>query len=245
MAMDNKILEVNHLGITFGGLKAVDDLTFHVKEGEILGLIGPNGAGKSTTFNMLSGALKPTTGEIFYRGEAIQGIKPWKVCKKGVSRTFQKIKVFADMTVLENAMAGTFLNTHDKKIAIQRSEGVLERVGLNDKKDNLAKNLTLADRKKLEIARSLCNDPDLLLVDEMMCGLTTKEMESMMKLLRDLSAEGKTLIVVEHIMAVIMSLSNRLIVLDHGQLIAEGEPKEVGKNERVIEAYLGGHYATN
>jgi branched-chain amino acid transport system ATP-binding protein len=240
-----KILEVNQLGINFGGLKAVDDLTFHVQQGEILGLIGPNGAGKSTTFNMLSGALKPTKGKIIYRGEEIQGMKPWKVCQKGISRTFQKIKVFADMTVLENAMVGTFLKTNDKRAAIRKSEEVLETIGLVDKKDQLAKNLTLADRKKLEIARTLCNDPDLLLVDEMMCGLTNQEMEEMMKLLRELNAAGKTLIVVEHIMAIIMSLSDRLVVLDHGQLIAEGTPQEVGKNEKVIEAYLGGQYATN
>jgi len=239
------LLEVRELGIRFGGLKAVDNVSFRINRGEIVGIIGPNGAGKSTTFNMLAGALTPTSGKVVYEGREIQGKSPWEICKMGISRTFQKIKVFGDMTVLENAMVGALLHTSRVPAAREKAMEVLEQLGLHKVSGFKAKNLTLADRKKLELARALCNDPKLLLIDEMMCGLTQAETKDIMDLLIRLNKQGITMIVVEHIMAVIMKLSERLIVLDHGELIAEGTPEEVGRNEKVIKAYLGGHYAAS
>lgn len=243
--MSETVLEVRDLGIRFGGLKAVDGVSFQIKKGEIVGIIGPNGAGKSTTFNMLAGALKPTSGSILFEGQEIQGKSPWEICKLGISRTFQKIKVFADMTVLENAMVGALLHTSHVPTAKQKALEVLRDIGLEQVKDFKAKQLTLADRKKLELARALCNNPKVLLIDEMMCGLTQQEMKEIMDLLLRYNQQGITMIIVEHIMAVIMKLSERLIVLDHGVKIAEGTPSEVGRNEQVIKAYLGGHHAAS
>jgi len=235
------MLEVKNLSKHFAGLKAVNDVSFHIDKGEILGLIGPNGAGKTTIFNMITKVYPLTSGEIHFNGKRIDDLKlPSDVCKAGVGRTFQLVKPFGGMSVMQNVMVGAFNTTRNTAKAKEKSLESMERVDIINLKDQLAKSLTTVDRKKLEVARALASDPLLLLLDEVMAGLNPSEVEAMLPLIRKLRDDGVTIFVIEHIMAVIMNISDRIIVLHHGEKLAEGTPEEVTKNEKVIEAYLGG-----
>ena len=233
------MLEVHGLTLRFGGLVAVNDLSFDVNEGEMIGLIGPNGSGKTTTFSMLSGALRPSAGTITFNGERIEGLKANKVCSKGLARTFQVVQPFPDITATENVMIGAFVNTGGARQAEATARDELERVGLTPKADTLAKELTLLQLKRLEIAKALATEPKLLLLDEVAAWLTSTEVDVMLQLVRQLNTEGITCIIVEHVMRFVMNLSHRCIVIDFGSQIAEGTPEEVLNNPAVHEAYLG------
>jgi branched-chain amino acid transport system ATP-binding protein len=236
------ILEIEKLSKSFGGLAAVSELTIAVEAEEILGLIGPNGSGKTTVFNLITGFLKPDTGRVAFKGVDITNAPNHAVCQRGIARTFQLVKPFAHMTALQNVMVG---RTHGRKPARnlkqakQESEEILNFVGLGDKGQIPSHNLTLADRKKLELARALSTKPELLLLDEMMAGLNPSETADAMRLINEIRNSGITLIVVEHVMRAILGLSDRIMVLNVGLKIAEGTPQEIVKDRRVIEAYLG------
>jgi branched-chain amino acid transport system ATP-binding protein len=231
------MLEVSGLTRYFGGLAAVNDLSFTLDRGEVLGLIGPNGAGKTTTFNMLSGAIRPSSGTILFKGENVVGLKAHRVCKRGLTRTFQVVQPFPDITALENVMIGAYVrhpSTHAAEEAALRS---LERVDMVRKARTFGKDLTLLELKRLEIAKALATEPEVLLLDEVAAGLTP--VEDILTLVRELNAAGMTLLVVEHVMKVIMSLCHRIVVLNFGSKIAEGTPVEITKNQAVLDAYLG------
>lgn len=239
------LLEVENLGIRFGGLVAVDDFSFHINKGEIVGLIGPNGAGKTTAFNMISGALNPTTGTIKFKGEDITGLKPFKICRKNMVRTFQGINLFSHMTAMENVITGLLFGAQADKSLIEREVmELLEFVELSEKRDVPAKDLPIAEQKRLEIARALATKPELLMLDEVMAGLNVTEVTYALELIRKINREGITIFLIEHIMHAIMGVSDRIIVLHHGSKIAEGTPAEISNNKKVIEIYLGeGAYA--
>ncbi len=232
-------LEVKDISKRFGGLTAVNRLSFSIEKGEILGLIGPNGAGKTTAFNMVAGYLSPDQGKIHFRGGNITGMRPWSICRKGIARTFQISKPFSDMTVLENVMVGAFIRSGSRAEARREARGLLEFIGMADQRDFEAHNLTAVDRKKLELGRALATDPELLLLDEVVAGTTPSESEAMMDLIRKIRDNGVTLIIVEHVMKVIMGLSDRVLVLHHGEKLAECPPDEAARNEDVLRAYLG------
>ena len=236
------LLGVQNLGKRFGGLQAVNNLNFELKEGEILGLIGPNGAGKTTVFNLITGVYRPDSGEIKFQDEDIAGLKPYTICTKGICRTFQIAQPFREMTSLKNVMIGAFSRTSYIEEAKSKAEGILNYVGLGEKKEILAKELTTIDQRRLEIARAFATGPKLLLLDETMAGLNPKECDEAVSLIKKIRDGGITIIVVEHVMRAIMSLSERIIVLDYGTKIAEGKPEEIRSNENVIKAYLGEEY---
>jgi len=236
------LLEVNSVTKTFGGLVAIRDLNIEVDEGETIGLIGPNGSGKTTAFNLISGFLKPDKGEIKVQDRDVSGLKPHKVCQSGIARTFQLTKPFSEMTALQNVMVG-MLYGGDEIRSVKKAEGesekILEFVGLGARTHAMASTFGVVDRKKLEIARALATNPKMLLLDEMMSGLTPTEMEDALKLLKAIRDSGVTLIIVEHVMKAILDISSRLIVLNYGEKIAEGPPQEVVRDKKVIEVYLG------
>lgn len=236
------ILEVRNLSKSFGGLVAVKDLDLVVHEGEILGLIGPNGSGKTTSFNLISGFLKPDTGKVRFGDTDITGLKPHRICQGGLARTFQLTRPFAGMTVLQNVMIGRLYGgdpIQRMSKAQEECEAILDFVGLGGRAGSPASTFSVVDRKRLEVARALATKPKVLLLDEMMSGLNPAEMEEAIGLVRAIAETGVTLIVVEHVMKAIVNLSHRLVVLDHGEKIAEGEPREVLTNPTVVEAYLG------
>ncbi len=236
------LFEVNGLTKTFGGLAANRDITMRVEEGEILGLIGPNGAGKTTFFNCVTGFYPPSAGSIHFQGREITGWPPERVCQAGIARTFQIVRVLKDLTVLENVMIGAFLRHPRVPDARSKALEVLELTHLADRQDQIARNLTIAGKKRLEMARALATEPTLLFLDEAMAGLNPSEIHAAVSIVRRLREQGITIVMVEHVMKVIMPLADRIVVLDSGQIIADDVPEKIAANERVIEAYLGEKY---
>jgi branched-chain amino acid transport system ATP-binding protein len=216
-----------------------------MEEGQILSLIGPNGAGKSTVFNCIAGVYPPSGGDIYFSGSRVTNQKPWNLCKKGLGRTFQIVKPFASKTVLYNVMVGSFATTDRRNEAKDKALGVLKSLQLEDKKDIKAGNLTIADRKRLEIAKALATQPRVLLLDEVMAGLRPTEVDEMVEIIRGLRSSGITVFVIEHIMRAIMALSDWIVVIHFGRKIAEGTPPEIATNENVIKAYLGDEYVVS
>jgi len=236
------MLEIKNMTKQFGGLTAVNDLNLSIDKGQILGLIGPNGAGKSTAFNCVAGVFPPTSGTIHFNGEEISGQKPWDLCQKGMGRTFQIVKPFAALTALENVMVGAFATTDRRSEALEKSAEVLDSLGMGDKKDLKPGAMTIADRKRLEIAKALATEPKLLLLDEVMAGLRPTEVDEVIEIIRTLKKTGMTIFVIEHIMRAIMALSDEIVVIQFGKKICQGVPEVVANDENVIKAYLGEDY---
>lgn len=231
-------------GVTryFGGLAAISNVDFHVDQGETVGLIGPNGAGKTTLFNMASGALSPRSGTILFKGRNITGMKPDRICRMGVARTFQSVKTFGSMSVLDNVRAGSLFGAKSKSSPGERAadvEALLEFFGLSSLKATPAADLTLARQKRLEVARALATRPELLLLDELMAGLNPPEVAEAMDMVARIRQRGVTVFMIEHVMKAIMGMCDRIIVLHHGEKIAEGAPREIAANKTVVEVYLG------
>lgn len=238
------ILRASNVSKSFGGIHAVRSVDFELRQGEILGLIGPNGAGKSTLFNVLAGVYKPNTGTVHFKETEIGGMKPHTICNLGVARTFQIVKPFSTLTVMENVMVGAWFgkdkNFWRRQDYSQRALECLDFVGMSDKKDFLLENMNLGAIKRVELARALATKPEVLLLDEVIAGLNAVETEEMMSLIQRIRQELKmSVLMIEHIMKAIMGISDRVIVLYHGELIAEGHPGEIVQNPTVIEAYLG------
>ena len=233
------MLAANNLAISFGGLKAVANVSLRVPPGKITALIGPNGAGKSTLFGLVSGFLKPDAGSVVLEGRDITGIKPHAVCRLGMTRTFQIVQPFAQQTVRENIAVGAHLHLAGRKAALAAAEEVAGRVGLTEQLDKLASDLTIAGRKRLELARALATRPKLILLDEVLAGLNPQEIVEMIPVLRGIRDSGVTVFMIEHVMQAVMNLAEYVWVIAQGELIAEGLPGEVTSNEQVIEAYLG------
>ena len=232
-------MEVTNLSKNFGGLHAIDNLEFSLSEGDIIGLIGPNGAGKTTLFNLISGIYRPDAGRIILRDEDLINCEPHEICKKGIARTFQLMRPFSHLTVLENVVAGALNRTKKVQKAKRQALEILHLVDLVSKKHHLAQHLNISERKCLELAKALATEPKLLLLDEVMAGLNPKEQENFIQLIQRVRDFGITLFVIEHAMKIIMTLASHVIVLNYGKKIAEGNPKEVSSNDQVIEAYLG------
>lgn len=235
------LLEVRGLTRGFGGLVAVKDVSFRLEEGELTGLIGPNGAGKSTLFGLVAGALRPGAGRVRFAGRDVTGWSADSAAAAGIGRTYQVVRTFRSMTALENVMVGAHLRVRSSARARGLALELLDRVGLTEEAHRPALNLTLASRKRLEIARALATRPRLLLLDEMMSGLTPVETEQAVQLVRSLNQEGLTVLLVEHVMEVVMPLSRRVLVLDHGVKIADGTPEAISRDPAVLAAYLGEH----
>jgi len=237
-----EILNVKNLTMKFGSLAAVDDVSLSVGKGEIIGLIGPNGAGKTTFFNCLTGYLTPQNGAVQFDGHPLTGMRPNQICRLGLARTFQIVQVFREMRTWENVIVGAFCRTTNSAEAYHETMEILKFTGLYEKKDSLVGNLTIADHKRLEISKALATKPHLLMLDEAMAGLNATETIEAIELIKKIRGRGITLIVVEHVMEVIMSISERVVVFDSGKKIAEDTPEKIVKNPRVIEAYLGEAY---
>ena len=241
----------------FGGLTAVNNVTFDVEQGELLGVIGPNGSGKTTLISLISGTLPLTSGEIVYDGKQLKKLPPFKRARMGIARTFQIVKPLQNLTVEDNIMTAALfgrskynlaqevascLSGGPAKNAYKDTDAILKKVSLEEKRDRFARNLTLPERKRLEVARALAMHPKILLLDEVMAGLNLREVEETMDLIKSINSEGVTVIMIEHIMKVVMGLSHRVIVLNHGALIANGSPEEVANDPEVIAAYLGSRF---
>jgi len=253
--MSEVILKVDNVSMHFGGLKAVDKVSFDIKQGEILSLIGPNGAGKTTVFNVITGVYTPTLGTVTFKGENLNILKPYKVTYLGIARTFQNIRLFAQLTVLDNILLAMHCRRKtnliesifnlpryklESKACVKKAEDLLDYMGLLGEKNEQAQNLPYGKQRKLEIARAMATDADLLLLDEPAAGMNPQETEGLMELIRKIRKDlNKTIFLIEHDMKLVMGISDRIIVFDHGQLIAEGLPEEIRNNKRVIEAYLG------
>ncbi len=240
--MKEPLLEVKGITKKFGNLLANNDVSFNVNKGEIVGLIGPNGAGKTTLFNCITGMYKTDGGQVFFRGRDITNMAPDRICKQGLTRTFQIVKTIKELTVRENVMTGAFLHTNRLKEAEEVADEILELTNLREKAEQPGNSLTIADRKRLEIARVLATRPEMLMLDEAMAGLNQTEIREAMELCLKIKREGITLLIVEHIMEAIMPISDRIVVLNAGEKLIEDKPDIVANNDEVIKAYLGEGY---
>jgi branched-chain amino acid transport system ATP-binding protein len=237
-----EVLVIRHLSKRFGGLRAVQDLSFSVNESETVALIGPNGAGKTTSFNLITGYHRPDAGSVQAFGRELTGLRPYDICAHGLARTFQVARPFGRMTVLANVMTGAFLRDRKPEAARTKAREAIDFVGLSAKEQVPARDLTTIDQRRLEMARALATEPRLLLLDEVMAGLNPAEIDQAVALVGKLSQRGLTIVIVEHVMRAIMAVARHIVVLDHGQKIAEGNPREVVANGEVIRAYLGTGY---
>jgi branched-chain amino acid transport system ATP-binding protein len=239
---ERAVLEIEGLSKHFGGVQAVQDLSFQVRQGEILGVIGPNGSGKTTTFHLITGFHRPDRGRVSFLGQDVTGQTPHEICRRGMCRTFQVAKPFPDITAHRNVLMGALLRHPDLADAAVRASAVLARVGLEARAETPAGSLTTIDQRRLEVARALATEPTLILLDETMAGLNPTEVGEAIRLIASLRDQGLTVVVVEHVMRAVMTLSDRILVLDQGSKIAEGAPQEIAENPRVIQAYLGKEY---
>jgi branched-chain amino acid transport system ATP-binding protein len=235
-------LVIRNMSKRFGGLRAVQDVSFSIQESETVALIGPNGAGKTTSFNLVTGFYRPDSGSITAFGRDITGLRPHDICAHGLVRTFQVAKPFGAMTVLANVMTGAFLRDKNVNVARETAREAIAFVGLSAREKTAARDLTTIDQRRLEMARALATAPRCLLLDEVMAGLNPSEIDQAVALVGKLSQRGLTIVIVEHVMRAIMAVAHRIVVLDHGQKIAEGSPKEIVENPEVIRAYLGSGY---
>jgi len=234
-----KILSVENLGKSFGGIRANQGISFDIEEGEILGIIGPNGAGKSTLFDLITGYTKADTGRILFNDKNISGMRPDKISNLGIGRTFQKLKPFSDMTLLENVMIGAFARESNIKNARDKALEIIDFVDLIEKRHHFARELSTGQRKRLELARAMAIEPKLLLMDEVAGGVDQKTIPGLVKLIKKMKASGVTIATIEHNINIIMEVSDNILALDQGQKIAFGRPKEIQNNEKVIDSYLG------
>jgi len=237
--MSEILLETRNVTKRFGGLIANEDINIHVNKGEVLGIIGANGAGKTTLFSMLAGALPVTSGEILFKGIPIQNMKSSRVCKLGIGRTFQIVQPFTNLSVLDNVIVGAFLRHPKYADALRAAEQVLRFTGLYDIRDVPGDSLTLTQKKRMELAKAIATEPDILLLDEVTAGVNPTEHPVFMKLVTDIRDNGITVVIIEHVMRVIMNISDRMYVLNQGKLIAEGLPADIAKNPQVIKSYFG------
>lgn len=237
------ILRIEHLSKHFGGLKAVNDVSMNVEQGEIHALIGPNGAGKTTLFNLVSGFITPTSGHVFFNGHDVTGAKPYRLCSKGLVRTYQIVQPFRGMSTLDNVMVGGFTHTSKVAVAAEKAKRALEITKLDHKADVQARSLNLCEQKRLEVARALATEPKLIMLDEVMAGLNPSEVTEVMDIVLDIKKLGITVVIIEHIMQAVMSISDNITVISFGEKIAEGKPDEIATNPDVISVYLGSDYA--
>lgn len=239
------LLEVQNITKKFGGLVAVSNFSLSMEKGEIVALIGPNGAGKTTAFNVIAGYYKADEGKVLFNDRSITNKRPDQICAQGLVRTFQVVRPFRGLTVLENVMIGAYARTNNKHEAQEKALEVLDFLGMSKQSDQFANGLPIAGRKRLEIARAMATDPKVMLLDETMAGLRPIETDEVIGMVRKVSEKGVAIFLVEHVMKVVMSLAERIIVLHHGETIAQGVPVEVVKNQQVIDAYLGEANATS
>jgi branched-chain amino acid transport system ATP-binding protein len=238
--MNAALLSLSNVSKSFRGLRAVQNVSFDVPEGEIVALIGPNGAGKTTCFNVVAGVYRPDAGEVRFAGNRIDGQRADQVCRAGLGRTFQMVKPFAGLSVMENVIVGGLNASAGVREARDKAERIVDQLGLGPKRDHMASSLTLPERKRLEVARALATGPRILLLDEVMAGLRPTEMDLMVALFRDLNSQhGLTILLIEHVMRAVMALSTRIVVLHHGEIIATGAPEAVARDPAVLECYLG------